>query len=374
MLAPQPFFTVRGTPIALRNLLWVLDDMEEVEHITLLTLPFGKDIPFKKVELIRLDRIPLTKQPRPGFSLTKVAYDITMMEETFKLLRREKYHFVYAVEEAVFIAMLAGKIFSVPYVYDMDSSLPEQLASKRATKLLAPLASVLERKALKNAIAVIAVCPVLYEKAKKHNPAAFLLPDTLPNETFPDREEIDRFRKDKGWEGKFVFLYTGNFQPYQGVDMLVEAFGQVEGENLILALVGRGGERFVGTDPRVRFYGEVPPENINLWLAAADALVSPRLSGTNTPMKIYSYLAAGKPIIATSIVSHTQVLNEQVALLVPPESLSWREAMKKVADDGALRKKLSEGAAKLYAENFSWEKFKERLKNIFSYIFKKLQK
>ena len=374
MLAPQPFFTVRGTPIALRNLLWVLEEMEEVEHITLLTLPFGEDLAFKKVELIRLDRIPLTKQPRPGFSLTKVAYDITLMEESFKLLRREKYNLVYAVEEAVFIALLARKIFSLPYVYDMDSSLPEQLASRKATSLLAPFASWLERKALKEALAVIAVCPVLYERAIKYNPSTFLLPDTLPNENFPDKEEIQRFRKERGWEGKLVFLYTGNFQPYQGVDMLVEAFRQVEGEKLLLALVGKGGEKFVGTDPRVRFYGEVPPERINLWLAAADVLVSPRLSGTNTPMKIYSYLAAGKPIIATSITSHTQVLGEQEALLVAPSSSSWSEAIRKIAEDEALRRKLSKGAAKLYAENFSWEKFKERVKNIFGYIFKKLQK
>ncbi len=374
MLAPQPFFTVRGTPIALRNLLWVLDEIEEVEHITLLTLPFGEDLTFKKVDLIRLDRIPLTKQPRPGFSLTKVAYDITLMEEAFKLLRREKYDLVYAVEEAVFIALLARKLFSLPYIYDMDSSLPEQLAYRKATRLLAPLASGLEKKALKEALAVIAVCPALYERAIRYNPSTFLLPDTLPNEDFPDKGEVERFRKEKGWEGKFVFLYTGNFQSYQGVDMLVEAFRQVEGENLLLALVGKGGERFVGTDPRVRFYGQVPPEGINLWLAAADVLVSPRLSGTNTPMKIYSYLAAGKPIIATSIASHTQVLSDQVALLVPPESSSWREAMKKIAGDETLRRKLAEGAAKLYAENFSWEKFKERLKNIFGYISRKLQK
>ena len=48
---------------------------------------------------------------------------------------------------------------------------------------------------------------------------------------------------------------------------------------------------------------------------------SPRLAsaGTNTPLKIYSYLRAGKPIVATDLLTHTQVLDREVAILVRPE-------------------------------------------------------
>ena len=46
-------------------------------------------------------------------------------------------------------------------------------------------------------------------------------------------------------------------------------------------------------------------------------LVSPRIRGTNTPLKIYSYLRSGKPIVATDLLTHTQVLSPEVARLVP---------------------------------------------------------
>ncbi|HUY78803.1 MAG TPA: glycosyltransferase, partial [Ktedonobacterales bacterium] len=61
-----------------------------------------------------------------------------------------------------------------------------------------------------------------------------------------------------------------------------------------------------------------PMEEMPLCMRLADVLVSPRSEGTNTPLKLFSYLAAGKPIVATAIHSNTQVLTPDVALLVPP--------------------------------------------------------
>jgi glycosyltransferase involved in cell wall biosynthesis len=52
-----------------------------------------------------------------------------------------------------------------------------------------------------------------------------------------------------------------------------------------------------------------------LFLDAADVLVSPRSTGTNTPLKIYQYLRSGRPIVATRLVTHTQVLNDDVSIL-----------------------------------------------------------
>ena len=44
-------------------------------------------------------------------------------------------------------------------------------------------------------------------------------------------------------------------------------------------------------------------------------LVSPRSLGTNTPLKIYQYLRSGRPIVATRLLTHTQVLDDDVAIL-----------------------------------------------------------
>ena len=59
------------------------------------------------------------------------------------------------------------------------------------------------------------------------------------------------------------------------------------------------------------FAGERPADEIPAYLLAADVLVSPRSRGTNTPLKIYQYLRSGKPIVATRLLTHTQVLERR---------------------------------------------------------------
>ena len=60
------------------------------------------------------------------------------------------------------------------------------------------------------------------------------------------------------------------------------------------------------------------PPNRMVYLAYAAVLISPRLDGTTTPLKIYSYLHANKPIVATNITAHTQLLSPETAVLVEP--------------------------------------------------------
>ena len=70
-----------------------------------------------------------------------------------------------------------------------------------------------------------------------------------------------------------------------------------------------------GIDDGHVFAGERPAAEIPAYLLAADVLVSPRSRGTNTPLKIYQYLRSGKPIVATRLLTHTQVLSDETAIL-----------------------------------------------------------
>ena len=71
------------------------------------------------------------------------------------------------------------------------------------------------------------------------------------------------------------------------------------------------------------FTGQQPAREIPAFVQACDILVSPRRRGTNTPLKIYSYLRSGKPIVATDLLTHTQVLSPAVARLVPAEAKAF---------------------------------------------------
>ena len=74
----------------------------------------------------------------------------------------------------------------------------------------------------------------------------------------------------------------------------------------------------LGLGQAVIFTGQRPAEDIPAYLDAATVLVSPRSTGTNTPLKIYQYLRSGRPIVATRLRTHTQVLSDDTAFLAEP--------------------------------------------------------
>jgi len=151
-------------------------------------------------------------------------------------------------------------------------------------------------------------------------------------------------------------LYTGTFEAYQGVDMLIEASAIVAKARPDARVLVVGGEppqveaararaHAAGAAPVMVFTGQQPAKEIPGFVQAADLLVSPRIRGTNTPLKIYSYLRSGKPIVATNLVTHTQVLTPQIAKLVDPAPEPFAAAIIALIDHADERQRLSAAAA-----------------------------
>jgi glycosyltransferase involved in cell wall biosynthesis len=111
----------------------------------------------------------------------------------------------------------------------------------------------------------------------------------------------------------------------------------------------RGYAGKLGIHPRVHFLGPRPVALLDRLLRQADVLVSPRLKGLNTPMKIYSYLDSGTPVLATRLRTHTQVLDDRIAYLVAPEPEALGRALAELLGDPHLRATLA-SAAKAYAQ------------------------
>ena len=103
------------------------------------------------------------------------------------------------------------------------------------------------------------------------------------------------------------------------------------------------------------FAGQQPAREIPAFVAAATVLASPRIRGTNTPLKIYSYLRSGVPIVATNLLTHTQVLTPEVARLAPAEAAPFAAAIGGLLDDPAARRSLAEAARRLSDAKYSRE-------------------
>jgi glycosyltransferase involved in cell wall biosynthesis len=104
------------------------------------------------------------------------------------------------------------------------------------------------------------------------------------------------------------------------------------------------------------------------YLEIADILISPRIQGMSVPLKIYSYLQAGKPFVATRIYAHTQVLNDESTLLVEPTKEAFAEGIIEILGDNNLRNRLS-SKARLYAEeNFNFIDYTRKVESIYQVI------
>lgn len=366
LLAPQPFYQERGTPIAVRLLLEILSSKLDTADgappkIDLLVYNEGATLDIPGVRTIRIRTPRWLRGIRPGISAKKLICDVFFFASALRLLwqaRREQYAVVHAVEEAVFVAWLAKHLFGTPYIYDMDSSLSLQLTEKWwICRPLLPLLGWLEGIAVRGSTAVAPVCDALQAIADRHgSPHTVMLRDVslLPAADAP-RSEAPSVFGSAVCASRPVVLYVGNLERYQGIDLLLESFAQVTEHPSRPQLVVVGGApeaveiysaraRALGCGSSVVFTGPRPVSELKSLLQHADVLVSPRIKGNNTPMKIFSYLHSGTALLATDLPTHTQVLDGEVALLAPPTPPEFAQALRRLLDDPGLRERLGRQA------------------------------
>jgi glycosyltransferase involved in cell wall biosynthesis len=180
-----------------------------------------------------------------------------------------------------------------------------------------------------------------------------------------------------------IVMYVGNLETYQGIDLLLQGFSLSVTANIKAELLIIGGEKSdiekyqhltqsLGIVEHVHFLGPRPVKSLSCYLKQADILVSPRIKGKNTPMKIYSYLGSGKAVIATNLETHTQVLNSSLAMLVEPNPSAFSEGLLELSRNEQLRQTLGHAGKQLILENFSLEAFTKRANNLLDWVQGKL--
>ena len=215
VLAPQPFFQNRGTPIATLKMLHVLS--ADGHTIDLLTYHEGSAIDVDNCTHHRIPAVPFLKNVPPGFSLRKLCCDVVMMISVLRLCFRNRYHVVHAVEESVYMAIVVKLLTGVPYIYDMDSSLPRQIMDQVPfSKPFRGLLGWFEGLAVRHSSGVVAVCQALEEVARSHCarvPIVRIEDASLLTEA--QRRETEEHTVMSSLDGRII-MYVGNLQSYQG--------------------------------------------------------------------------------------------------------------------------------------------------------------
>jgi glycosyltransferase involved in cell wall biosynthesis len=382
MLAPEPFFEPRGTPFSEYHRIRAL--LELGHTVDLVTYPFGRDVELPGLRLFRCLRPPFVHEVRIGPSLAKIPLDLLL---TFTALRRafsQRYDVVHSHEEGSFAGILIAAMLRLPHLYDMHSSLPQQLTNFAfsRSRVLRAMFSFMERLVIRRSKVVIVICQHLEDTVRAIDASVpvVLIENAPGSGDAPVAGSGARVREQLGVpSGAPVILYTGTFEAYQGIDLLFAAARHVLARRPDARFVLAGGRadqvesaradaRRAGIDSAVIFAGQRPAEDIPAYLDAADALVSPRSSGTNTPLKIYQYLRSGRPIVATRLLTHTQVLDDQVSVLTPATPEGYAEGILSVIEDPARGQAIGERARKLAETKYSYEAYLGRTREAVAYL------
>src|SRR5580704_582503 len=172
MIAPEPFFEPRGTPFSEFHRIRALTGLGH--QVDLVTYPFGRDVSMPGLRGCRSLRPAVMRRVGIGPPLAKLPLDLLL---TLSVLRRAigtRYDAIHSHEEGGLIGVLVAGLLRVPHLYDMHSSLPQQLTNFAFSQsvLVRRAFLALERLMIKRSRVVIVICPSLEETVRRIDPDA----------------------------------------------------------------------------------------------------------------------------------------------------------------------------------------------------------
>jgi glycosyltransferase involved in cell wall biosynthesis len=385
MIAPEPFFEPRGTPFSEYHRIRALTALGH--EVDLVTYPFGQDVAIPGLRIFRSLRPPFVRGVKIGPSFAKIPLDALLTLTALRHALVGRYDAIHSHEEGGAIGATLSTILRVPHLYDMHSSLPQQLTNFAfsGSRLLRALFDALERFMIRRSRAVIVICPSLEETVHRIEASARTVlienaPGSVDEQATP--EQAAAVRRSLGVTPTTpVVLYTGTFEAYQGLDLLFDAWAIARGRvapDARLVLAGGKPEQVAAARERARaagigdatiFAGERPASEIPAYLLAADVLVSPRSRGTNTPLKIYQYLRSGKAIVATRLLTHTQVLSDETAILTDATADAFATGIVSAIADRGRAEAIGGSAKRLADTKYSYEAYLEKTRQACAALF-----
>jgi glycosyltransferase involved in cell wall biosynthesis len=354
MIAPQPFYEDRGTPIVILEELQLLSQLGF--QVDVATYPIGIETEVPGVNIIRATNPLRFKSVAVGFSVRKVVMDLLLLLTVLRLSLKKHYDCIHGIEEGAAIALVCKTLFKIPIIYDMHSSIPDQLNNVKFFRsfLGRKIAMRFEKSLLDGADAVIASAGLASHVSSKAPSKAVWECYFSGDNSTTQKEALARRLK---IHGRPTIVYAGNFSAYQGLDLLVEAATIIHSKRPDIVFILVGGSAFDikqiarlvekhKLDGTVQLHPRVHRSNVADYLAIADALVLPRRYGMNAPLKLFEYMTSKKPIVATDIPAHTALLNNQSAFLVEPVAEGLAKGLLRVIEDTELANCLAAEASR----------------------------
>jgi len=233
---------------------------------------------------------------------------------------------------------MAARLRGAPFVFNIQDVFPDVAVELGVitNPTIIGVASALERFSYLRSDAVTVLSEDLRDnvatKLGQHRPERVrVIPNFVDTEHIRPAPRENGYRAEYGLTGKTVVMYAGNVGMSQSLDLVLAAAAALAHDPDVAFVINGGGaaradlERKATGTPNVRFVDMQPKDRLPDVLAAADIHVVPLRRGlarSSVPSKMYSILAAGRPIVA-SVDPGTEVASvverAEAGVAVPPD-------------------------------------------------------
>jgi glycosyltransferase involved in cell wall biosynthesis len=370
MIAACPFPWPRGTPIRVHRIAEAVARRGHAVHVV--TYHLGEELADPPFVVHRIRDVPAYRRTDPGPTFRKLVQLDPMLAGLLRRLHHEiRFDLVHAHHyEGLLVASHALR--GIPIVYDAHTLLTSELPTyplglpRRAIRALAPwLDGHLPRRADR----IIAVSEAIRRALTTLGASA---PQRIS--VIPSGVEWEGFQVGQGItpDGRTV-IFTGNLAPYQGVDLMLEAFAVLHARRADVRLMIVTDSSFTPFEALARRLGVLAAVDLRratfsqlpTLLAAATVAINPRVQCDGIPQKLLNYMSAGLPI-ATFESSAGPLRHEVTGLCVPDgDTAAMADAMERLLTDRALARTLGDAAREQARREFSWAQVAARVEQVY---------
>ncbi|NLB69901.1 MAG: glycosyltransferase family 4 protein [Lentisphaerae bacterium] len=372
-IASQPFFQWRGSPIRLGFDVRALRD--NGYNVDFLTLPIGERQHIEGVRIIRAPNIFFAKDISIGPSFLKLLFDVVIFFMSLGMIARRRYDVIHGVEDCGVIAWFAARLCGAKAIFEKHSD----SKSYKKSVVMAAYAAV-ERFVMRHADAVIGTGPGLVAQVESLNcnTPAYHISDIPSSLVEPTEEGVAKARSELDPEGdSIIATYVGSFAVYQGIELLFNSIPVAVNKSDSIKFVIIGGTESEikqwsewlggqGCLDRVAFIGKRPPDVLPCYLRASDILLSPRIAGVNTPLKLLDYLKVSRAIVATDHEANRLILDDTTAVMTKLEPEEFGESVARLAADPELRESIAANCRRLVDEKYNFNVFSKAIGRCYS--------
>jgi len=376
MVAACPFPFGRGTPIRIQRQAEALAARGHEVHVA--TYSLGTAEPVAGVTVHRAPRLPFYRTTSPGPTWQKLlALDPMLVATLFRLLRARRIDVIHAHHyEGLLVARAARAFAGIPLVYDAHTMLGSELGFFRLglpRRLTVAVGGHLDRRLPKLADHVISVT----ETIRDHLVTGGVVPDARIS-VIGNGVELEQFRADvqPPWaaDAPKRVVFTGNLAPYQGVDVLLEAFAAASRQRKDIRLQIVTDSDFSSYEPSARRLGirdliEIVPApafaDLPALLETAHVAANPRVEADGVPVKLLNYMAAGKPIVSFAGSAPGLTHGHAAWLIAGGDPEAFGQGILELLEDRERALAMGRHARRFVEEHYRWPALAERIERVY---------